>query len=273
MPRDPFAVLGLPLDASSDAIKAAWRKLAREHHPDVSSGEPGVERRATKRMAEINAAYQELRDPVKRRAYRDAAARARAARGDVPTRSRPGRSGRSGDPAAAGEKRHSGEGFSSADGFYDSVTGEGTWPNRPRPSRPVTARIDTSTLLRPRNTTLRPLDRSALPGLPPRPRSAGDHEPPRASTPTGPMHRRRGPNMDKDLPSLADAMELRLGFGKFSGMTLGEVAAVEPSYIDWIVRTISSDPETSLAARVVLRHLLTAGPIRRPRLDTAVPHS
>jgi hypothetical protein len=87
------------------------------------------------------------------------------------------------------------------------------------------------------------------------------------------MQRRRGPNMDKDLPSLADAIELRLRFGKFAGMTLGEVAALEPSYIDWIVGTISSDPETSLASRVVLRHLLTAGPIRRPRLDTAVPHS
>ena len=87
------------------------------------------------------------------------------------------------------------------------------------------------------------------------------------------MHRRRGPGLDKDLPSLANAMEVSLKFGKFAGLTLGEVAAVEPSYIDWIVRTISTDPETSLAARVVLRHLLTSGPIRRPRLDTAVPRS
>jgi len=68
-------------------------------------------------------------------------------------------------------------------------------------------------------------------------------------------------------------METRLKFGKFAGSTMGEVAAVEPSYIDWIVRTIDRDPETSLAARVVLRYLLTAGPIRRPRLDTAVPRS
>src|SRR5512142_2104732 len=79
--RNPFAVLGLPFDATTDAIKAAWRRLAREHHPDVTSGDATLERRATRRMAEINAAYQELRDPQKRRVHREEAARqARAER-------------------------------------------------------------------------------------------------------------------------------------------------------------------------------------------------
>ena len=133
----------------------------------------------------------------------------------------------------------------------------------PAPARPVTARIDTSALLRPRNSTLHPLDRSPLPGLPPRPRSAEDREPPRASTPSGPTHRRPGPNLDGELPALADALDTRLKFGKFEGLTLADVAELEPTYVDWIVRTIDRDAGLLLAARVVLRYLERSGALRR----------
>lgn len=85
------------------------------------------------------------------------------------------------------------------------------------------------------------------------------------------MRRRRGPILDNDLPSLAEAMDTPLCFGKFQGLTLGDVAGIEPSYVDWIVRTINRDPEVILAARVVLRHLERSGAIRRQRLDTAFP--
>ena len=40
-------------------------------------------------------------------------------------------------------------------------------------------------------------------------------------------------------------------FGKFRGHTLGDIAAFEPSYIDWISKTITRDPELVAAARVV----------------------
>ena len=73
-----------------------------------------------------------------------------------------------------------------------------------------------------------------------------------------------------DLPTIPQALDTRLRFGKFAGLTLGDVAAVEPSYVEWIVRTIDRDPEISLAARVVLRNL-GRGPFRRPRLDSFVP--
>jgi curved DNA-binding protein CbpA len=252
MPRNPFVVLGLPIDASVDAIKAAWRNLARQHHPDVASSDPEVERQANRTMAEINAAYQELRDPDRRRAHRDSAARA----------ARAARAASGGDAGSGGADN----GAAAADDGYGARPG---WPPRPSRGRPVTARIDTSALLRPRNSTLRPLDHSPLPGLPPRPRSAEGREPPRASTPSGPTDRRRGPTLDADLPTLAEALDTRLRFGKFAGFTLGEVATMEPSYVEWIVRTISSDPEISLASRVVLRYLGT-GPFQRPRLDTFV---
>lgn len=245
--RNPFTVLELPLDASEEAIKAAWRRLARLNHPDVTSGDQTTERRATRRMAEINAAYHELRDPDRRRLHRDGA-------------SRHGPAGTAGTAGTAGS--------TAADpgGAPSPASG---WPTS-RSSRPVTMRIDTSALLRPRNATLIAHGRSPLPGLPPRPRTAEDREPPRASDPTGPTHRRPGPNMDAELPSLATALDEPVGFGKFAGLTLGDVADLEPSYVDWIVRTINRDPELLLAARVVLRYLERAGSVRRQRLDTPV---
>ena len=75
--------------------------------------------------------------------------------------------------------------------------------------------------------------------------------------------------MDADLPSIADALETRLRFGKFAGLTIGEVAVMEPTYLEWIVRTIDREPETSLAARVVLRYFGHT-PVNRPRLDNIV---
>lgn len=61
---DPYAVLGVPVHADADSIAAAYREQARRHHPDVSTA-PDAERR----MAEINAAWATLRDPVRRAAW------------------------------------------------------------------------------------------------------------------------------------------------------------------------------------------------------------
>ncbi|MGH2673871.1 MAG: molecular chaperone DnaJ [Actinomycetota bacterium] len=62
--RDLYDVLGVSRDATQDDIRKAYRRLAREHHPDVNS-EPEAERR----FKEINLAYQTLSDPAKRRQY------------------------------------------------------------------------------------------------------------------------------------------------------------------------------------------------------------
>jgi hypothetical protein len=105
------------------------------------------------------------------------------------------------------------------------------------------------------------------------PRSVHYNEPPRASTPTGPTHRRPGPNMDGELPTIADALETPVHFGKFEGLTLGDIAELEPTYVDWIVRTIDRDPSLVLGARVVLRYLERSGALHRRRLDTEVPPS
>ena len=62
--RDYYEVLGVARGASDAEIKRAFRKLAQQHHPDVSA-EPG----ADVRFKEINEAYQVLSDPQRRQAY------------------------------------------------------------------------------------------------------------------------------------------------------------------------------------------------------------
>lgn len=54
--KDPYSVLGVSPDASEDEIKKAYKKLAKQYHPDVTGNSPEAE----KKMQEINAAYDEL---------------------------------------------------------------------------------------------------------------------------------------------------------------------------------------------------------------------
>ncbi|MGH3717277.1 MAG: molecular chaperone DnaJ [Pseudonocardiaceae bacterium] len=61
MARDYYAILGVPRDASAEQIKRAYRKLARELHPDVN---PDAE--AQRRFQDVTAAYEVLTDPQKR---------------------------------------------------------------------------------------------------------------------------------------------------------------------------------------------------------------
>jgi molecular chaperone DnaJ len=63
--RDPYDILGVDRSATQDELKAAFRRLASQHHPDKNPGDEG----AHHRFKEINAAYQILSDPQKRAAY------------------------------------------------------------------------------------------------------------------------------------------------------------------------------------------------------------
>ncbi len=63
--KDYYAVLGVPPDADDQTIKKAYRKLARQYHPDVNPGD----KKAEERFKEINEAYEALSDPERRRKY------------------------------------------------------------------------------------------------------------------------------------------------------------------------------------------------------------
>ena len=96
---------------------------------------------------------------------------------------------------------------------------------------------------------------------------AEEPEPLRASLPNGPIRtrrtRRRAP-----LPSLDESLATSLEFGKFRGHTLGQVAAFEPTYIDWIARTITRDRDLVVKARVIQADLDERGIERRIRPPT-----
>ncbi|MBV5269655.1 MAG: J domain-containing protein [Afipia sp.] len=63
--RDPYEVLGVQRGASAAAIKSAYRKLAKKHHPDANKGDP----KAADRFAELNTANEILGDEDKRKQF------------------------------------------------------------------------------------------------------------------------------------------------------------------------------------------------------------
>ncbi len=235
---DPYRVLDVRHDASVEEIKQRWRELAREHHPD-RAGSDGVERdRLTTRMARINAAYDVLSDPVRRARY-DATPHARRER--------------------------------YAEGRPPGASDEEVGPPPPPPTRPVTARFDFSSSFKPRNSTAirQPGRHSTLAGQPPvdwrQYRQGPDL---RASAPNGPVHRTVDPARVR-MPTLDEARATVLGFGRFHGHTLGEVADKEPTYIDWIASTITRDRDLVMRAKVVAGDLDARGVERRSRVAEA----
>ena len=110
--KDYYQILGVGRDASEDAIKKAYRRLARKYHPDVSK-ESGAE----EHFKEVSEAYEVLRDAEKRAAYDQLGRNWQAGQDFRPP---PGWQG--------GPRAHpGGAGFSSRDfsDFFESLFGRG----------------------------------------------------------------------------------------------------------------------------------------------------
>lgn len=101
---DPYKVLGIAKTADEAAIKRAFRKLAKENHPDRHGGDT----KAKEKFARINAAYEILKDKDKRAAYD---------RGEIDA---------DGNPRFTGFNRGAGEGFAGFDpGVFAEAFGGG----------------------------------------------------------------------------------------------------------------------------------------------------
>jgi len=105
--RDPYEVLGVPRGASAAAIKSAYRKLAKKHHPDSNKNDP----KAAERFSEINTANEILGDEDKRKRFD---------RGEIDADGKPRFTGFPGGGAAGGGRAGPG-GFES----YTFRTGTG----------------------------------------------------------------------------------------------------------------------------------------------------
>jgi curved DNA-binding protein len=105
--KDYYATLGVTRDASQDDIKKAFRKLAREFHPDVAKDK----RTAEEKFKAINEANEVLSDPVKRKKYDELGANWQEESAHQPHSGHPG--GRpQGRPGGGPEFHFGGTGFS-----------------------------------------------------------------------------------------------------------------------------------------------------------------
>jgi len=94
--RDPYEVLGVPRGASAAAIKSAYRKLAKKHHPDANKNDP----KSAARFSELNSANEILGDEDKRKAFD---------RGEIDAEGKPRFQGfPGGDPRARGRAQPGG---------------------------------------------------------------------------------------------------------------------------------------------------------------------
>lgn len=59
--QDPYSILGVKQGCSEDELKSAYRKLAKQYHPDLHPGDE----EAARKMNEINAAYEQIKNPPK----------------------------------------------------------------------------------------------------------------------------------------------------------------------------------------------------------------
>src|SRR6266850_1607476 len=99
--RDPYEVLGVPRGASAAAIKSAYRKLAKKHHPDANKNDP----KSAARFSELNSANEIIGDEDKRKQFD---------RGEIDAEGKPRFQGfPGGDPRARGGRASPGGGFES----------------------------------------------------------------------------------------------------------------------------------------------------------------
>ena len=208
---DPYKVLQVDPEAERDVIEAAYRRLARKYHPDVSS-----EPESHEKMIAINRAWEQLRDPVKRGAVdrsrqRTTGTAAWVAASDAQARTAGSVASHSRQVHTRGDPEQQGRSF--ARPTYTSpqpnrtaggASTPGTWPFGM--SDPNYEHVATDGQAGPRTWSTGHA------------RASGQKETGAAGPPPG--------NPSGSV----------LNFGRFAGWSLGEIARTEIDYLEWLDR-------------------------------------
>jgi hypothetical protein len=207
---DPYKILQVDSEAEFEVIEAAYRRLARKYHPDVS---PDPE--SQDRMVRINQAWELLRDPVKRAAVdrartRNAGAGAQSASTDARTAAAEARR------AAAGHAPTPPGTTYDADVRYAPAPAPSVSPKPAPTPRPATATAGPKPdYVSPHWTTGRS-------------NAGGGFD---AST----MAANNGPGSAGPPPGNPSGSVLN--FGRYLGWSLGEISRSDIEYIEWLDRT------------------------------------
>ncbi|CUS36613.1 DnaJ C-terminal domain-containing protein [Candidatus Nitrospira nitrificans] len=116
-PRDYYHILGIPRTASPDDIKKAYRRLARQYHPDLHTGAKKAE--MEKKFKELNEAQEVLTDQEKRKKYDQYGADWEQAQAFEKARQQAGRQGFGGPWGSEGDYSRPGSGEAGSEHFSD----------------------------------------------------------------------------------------------------------------------------------------------------------
>jgi curved DNA-binding protein CbpA len=204
---DPYKVLQVDPSAEADVIEAAYKRLAKKFHPDVT---PGPEAQA--RMVQINLARDILRDPVRRAAVDRARVRAQATSARMAADD--GRAHAMPDQPARPRTRSTYAAPGDTPPPGTPARGQGRAPGWPFPG-----------MADPGAGFSEQVSSNWTSG-----RSSDGHAYDAASMGTPDGHGAAGPPPGNPSGSI-------LTFGRYNGWTLGEIARVDIEYIEWLDRT------------------------------------
>ncbi len=213
---DPYKVLQVDSEAEIEVIEAAYRRLARKYHPDVSSGPD-----SDARMVAINQAWEALRDPTRRAAVDRARLRSAGAAAQA----------------------------ASVDGRERTATGgRDRSPSAPRPARPGNGADEPPGARRPSARTHQAPPDWPIPGMrDPSDEESADPRPDTVSrdwttgrSTTGstydPATMRSPQGQGAAGPPPGRPSGAVLNFGRYAGWSLGEIARTDIEYIEWLDR-------------------------------------
>jgi len=206
---DPYKVLQVDPEAEDEVIEAAYRRLARKYHPDVSSGPD-----AQDRMVRINQAWEMLKDPTRRAAVDRARSRSATAAARV--------------AAAEGRARAASHGPGHA-GARSSTRHTGSTGADPRqPSGGVPPSWGFRGVTDPGVDEFRARPQHVSPNWTSGRSQTGHHYDP------GTMGTAQGDGAAGPPPGNPSGAVLT--FGRYAGWSLGEIARTDLEYLEWLDR-------------------------------------